>query len=99
MGTYATIHCDVVSSDNIRTEWKRTVSIPFTPWVGLKIRDMGDARDPHTVDEIEWSLKDQEWTLFCEGEEWIDKARTGVVAEMISDGWTLESEVDLNGIK
>ena len=85
---YATIYCDVLSSGNIRTEWKRRVTIPFTPWVGLQIRAMSE-KDSHVVNEIEWSLKDREWTLFREEEQWTDKVNTDVLSEMTSDGWTM----------
>lgn len=80
------LHVDVIGSDGIRTEWTKTITIGFAPWVGLQIRDVSGQRDTHEVTEIEWQLEDNSFVCFCGEEDW-DSSVVEVNEEMRHEGW------------
>ena len=84
VGHSAGTHCYAVELYVVVNEvgFKKRITLPFVPFVGLKI-------GPHTVEEVMWLMDENEFFVCCEDEEW-DSTDAEVMLEMVERFWAEE---------
>jgi hypothetical protein len=75
------LHAEVNGKD-----YTKRITLPFVPFVGLRIGDVEYNRDSHVVEEIVWALGENEFNVWCDPEEW-ESTEDEVLAEMKERCW------------
>lgn len=66
-------------------DYKKNITLPFVPFVGLRIADLDDAREPHIVEEVVWLVDENKFNVWCEPALWVEDDIAA--SELTQRGW------------